>query len=47
MKGNKDLLKENMLDLDQLENVSGGANPFDKYQKTDNQEIDDDIKDKV
>lgn len=47
MKDNKDLLQENLIDLEDAKDVSGGVNPFDKYQKTDNQPIDDDIKDKV
>lgn len=35
------------LDLDELDQVSGGANPFAQYERVPEQPIDDKIKDKV
>ncbi len=38
---------EQELDLDGLEQVAGGVNPFGKYERVPNQKYDDAIKEKV
>lgn len=40
-------VEEMELDLDNLEQVSGGANPFAKVGRVQNQQIDDTIKGKI
>lgn len=39
--------KSKEIDLDDLDNVSGGVNPFAKYSRVENQKIDENIKGKV
>ena len=44
---NKENNSKKDLDINDLDNVKGGGDPFNKYKSQDNHEIDEDIKKKV